>query len=489
MSPVSRLLPVLIAIALASGGCGHGPSAPGPSAVEDETASSAEPIADAGIEPRTAGAIADADAGAGPTEAPLPGLVIESPLWFDLAAATADRETLAPGLARHGYELPEGSYVLAARIVDGVDQPAFAYLSRGDDGFVDSDGNFWPASSIKLIAAIGALVTLRGYGLTGDARLDFEDHKGRWNKKAERLYCNALTWSSNLAYDRLIRVAGFDEINRDFLTEERGFRYGAFQCSYASGKDGPSLRESPEIKYSEGDKQGVIPARSGTYDVQRCSGGNCFSLFELLDPLSRVVMRDELPAAARFDVAPIDIRRLKAFLTQSKCGFADSAAQVFGDETRIYNKRGYSPSMDMIDHALIVDQKTGRRYLLAASVRFVDRDKERAKAELAELGTHALSVLARFKPQGVLLQRDAGVAIEFAAEAVSEREMAITVDAAADAGIDRLELYRGHELVGSSDGARVEARLSLKGAPDIFIVQAYSGGKLVGYRAVQISRR
>jgi hypothetical protein len=481
MAPLSRLIPIALVLALV--GCGTGSTNPAPRSEPERESAPIEAAGDDDAGIARANAVADA-----PVEPPaLPEVTLVDPRWFDLAAATADRESLAPGYERRRYQPPEGSYVLAARIVDGVEQPAFAYLSRGDDGFVNSDQNFWPASAIKLIAAVGALTTLRSHGLTGDARLDFEDHKGRWNKRAERLYCAALTWSSNLAYDRLIRVAGFDEINRDFLTEERGFRYAAFQRAYAAGDDGPSLRESPEIEFVEGDREGVIPARTGTYEVEGCPyGDNCFSLFELLDPLSRVVLHEELPADARFEVAPIDIRRLKAFLTQSKCGFTESAEQVFGDGARIYNKRGYSPSFDMIDHALIVDEKTGRRYLLAASVRYVDRDKERAKAELAELGRHTLALLARHRPDGPLLQRDAGVAIEVHADALSCEELSVSLSVADDA-VDRLELHRGRDPVGSSDGPHLDVGIPLFYDREIFVVHAYSGDQLVGYRAVSLS--
>lgn len=418
-----------------------------------------------------------------------PELSIRAPRWFDLAAATADRETLDVGFERRGYKPPRGSFALAARIERGAGQPAFAYLSRGDDGFVNSDGNFWPASSVKLIAAVGALTTLRAHGLTGDARIDFEDHRGRWRKKVERLYGAAITRSSNLAYDRLIRVAGFDEINQDLLTEERGFRYGALQRAFAPRWDASPLRESPEIRFSEGELEGVLPARSGTYRVEGCpERDNCFSLFELLDALSRVVLHDDLPPEARFDLDRRDLDRLKSFLAQSKSGFAESAEQIFGDQTRIFNKRGYSPAFDMIDHALIVNQRNGRRYLLAASVRFKKRDKALARKELARLGAHALWQIASHRPRGVLLQRDAGAAIQIEAEPVSSAAMSITASVDEGAHVDLLELYRGRQLVGEAEGACVDAQVPLPDQSEIFVVQAYLGGELVGYRSVEIAR-
>ena len=377
--------------------------------------------------------------------------------------------------------------MLAGRIEPGAGQPAFSYLSHGDDGFVNSDGNYWPASSVKLIAAVGALTTLRAHGLTGDARVEVEDGSVRWRKKVERLYAAAITESSNLAYDRLIRVAGFDAINQELLTEERGFRHGSFGRSFAPRWDNTPLRESPEMRFTEGDSQEVLPARSGNYRPEGCPArDNCFSLFELLDSLGRVVLHDDLPSEQRFDLDPLDVRRLKLFLTQSATGFGESAEQILGDQTRIFNKRGYSPAFDMIDHALIVNQRSGKRYLLAASVRIKQRDKALAVKELARLGAHALWQIASREPGGVLLQRDAGDVIAFDAEAVSGETMSVTASVDADAHVDRLELYRGRELVGAFDGTCVDAQVPVPVERDIFVVQAYLEGELVGYRAVEV---
>jgi hypothetical protein len=470
-------MPLLLAALVA--GCGYGPA--GPEQLPEQ------PAAPAPTTPEDAGQV---EPDAAPPEPPaLPALEVADPLWFDLAAVLVDRDLLAAGFAKRKYEPPEGAHALAARIVAGRDQPAFAYLSLGDTGFVSSDGNFWPASSVKLLAAVGALETLQRHGLTGDAKLTFEDHRGIFHKRAERLYCAALTWSSNLAYDRLIRVAGLDEINHKTLTEARGFHYAAFGRAFASGEDGAPLYESPEIGYVEGEQKGAIPARSGSGKVERCpEGDNCAALFELLDPLSRVVLHKELPESERFDIAPIDVRRLKAFLIQSKCGFTEAAEQVFGDDVRIYNKRGYSPSFDMIDHALIVDRRTGRRYLLAASVRYKDRDKDLAKAELAELGRHALEVLRRHEPEGPLLQRNAGVEIDVAVEVVSQTEATFEVSVPDGVEIDRLELIRGRELVGDSVGPCLESTVPVPATQEIYVVQAHQGGELAGYRAAAVTR-
>lgn len=482
------VLPLLALAGLICARCAGSPALPTPAPGEPaESATTTQPSDD-----RAPDAGADdagvADAG---TETPEPRrLSVTSPEWFDLAAALAEREILARGFAARGYQPPERTHVLTARVERGVGgQMAFAYLSFADTGFVNSDGNFWPASAVKLHAALGALQTLAGYGLTGDAELDFEDEHGRFHRKAERLYCAALTRSSNREYDRLVRVAGLDEINQQFFTAEHGFRYAALQRAYHSKGEEYDLARSPEIAFSEGDREGTIPARVATGEVERCpAGDNCSSLFELTDALARVVLHHELPAAARFTVSDRDVWRLKRYLRQSKCGFAEPVAEVFGEQARIYNKRGYSPSFDMIDHAFVDDRKGGR-YLLAGSVPFKDRDKDLAKAELAELGRHALALVKARRPEGPRLQHDSGAPIRVEVEPLAEGRMRVAVRVEGATATDHTTLHRGREEVAAADGAALEVDLPAPAESEIFVVQAFAGDEPVGFRAVAILRQ
>jgi len=90
----------------------------------------------------------------------------------------ADRSLLSRGLRRASATLPEATHLLIAEVVRGIDGPALRYYSLGDSGFVFSHERYWPASTVKLIACVGALTTLHERGISGDAKLRFEDLDG-----------------------------------------------------------------------------------------------------------------------------------------------------------------------------------------------------------------------------------------------------------------------------------------------------------------------
>ena len=101
--------------------------------------------------------------------------------WNQRLRALADRRQLTRGLNRASYKLLKGSMAVLARVWPGVGQPAFQYFSLRDTGFVYSPGRFFAASTVKLTASIGALLTLRKHGLTGAARLNLHDRQGHFN--------------------------------------------------------------------------------------------------------------------------------------------------------------------------------------------------------------------------------------------------------------------------------------------------------------------
>src|SRR5438309_2320085 len=102
--------------------------------------------------------------------------------------------------------LPDGGKVLAARIYGGGSSPAYGYFEAGGGGFT---GGFFPASSIKLLAALGALDFARSLGFTGDAVVD-----GGYT--IHDYYDAALRWSSNEDYSELVRIAGVDRLHPQF---------------------------------------------------------------------------------------------------------------------------------------------------------------------------------------------------------------------------------------------------------------------------------
>jgi hypothetical protein len=278
----------------------------------------------------------------------VPGAGADPLAWAARVRRAVDDTTLADA----GLQLPEGANVFAARIFDGGPAPAYAFFEAGGGGFTDS---FFPASSVKLLAALGALDFARGLGLTGAALID-----GDWSVRDT--YDAALRWSSNEDYDELVRIAGVEWLNRQFLPAH-GYPATAIQEPYGGGEQ---VSFSPEMVLSEGGRDIDVPERDGEDDYG-CGGGNCSTLFEMTDALRRVVLDDELPAADRFDLDPADIAALQDALAGAEGFIAPGVADALGPDARIFTKPGWVPDLDCVETALVVDPATGHRFLLGLS--------------------------------------------------------------------------------------------------------------------------
>jgi len=265
--------------------------------------------------------------------------------------------SLDAALAAAGTRVPPGAHVYAARI--GRDAGEQTY-----DDFVAGGGalatNFWPASSIKVLAAVGALEFIAKFGFTGAATVAFGDGSNAITMST--IYDAAIRQSSNADYDRLVEIAGVDWLNRDFLTPARGFPATVIQRSYTVG----GTLDSPPITLVEGGRRMVLPARPAAV-VPECPAGNCSDLFEMSESVRRLVLNDEIPAQERFSIARTDVGGLTDALRGAEGFFTPAVAKVLGPGVTIYSKPGDVPDRDCLDVTLI-QGPTGRRFLLSATV-------------------------------------------------------------------------------------------------------------------------
>ena len=440
--------------------------------------------------------------GSTPSDAPVPsslpapapasgvdGPAVRSGNWFDQAAAVADRVTLAEAFSAAGYQPPKGTRVLAARVVPGVGQPAFRYYSLGDTAFEHSYGQYHPASAVKVMAAVGALWTLGAHGLSGDAELRFHDGMGAFHGTVRRLYERAITDSSNPAYNRLLVIAGFDEMNERYLAPGRGFPHLALQVGY--GKlTRQRLHRSPEISFAEGETRGAIPAREGRSREAGCPRTNCATLFELQDVIRRVLLHDELPREERFPLQPQDVTGLRAALLAARDRLGDGPAEVLGHPVRIYNKVGFIPRMNLLETAMIEDTETNERFFVTALVPFPGPKEEIgvARGMLAELVRHTLmAVVAAPVDRGVALQREGGLPLDVELrprdDAPGEWEIVVWAHRA-----EAVEGWVGGErlapLVAWGPGFVGHHRFA--GGDQTLVLRAYRDGEPVGYRALTV---
>jgi hypothetical protein len=410
--------------------------------------------------------------------------------WFGQASQIASRNDLSAAFKTAGYTPPSSTYLIAARVVPGLNQPALQIYSLAATGFTYSQGHFWPASTIKLAAAVGALWTLEGYGLTGDATVSFSDDDGTYSGTVAKLYDLALRVSDNVAYNRLVEIAGFDPLNDQLLVQSRGLPQMVIQRRYTKPLPSSNLRTSPAITFSEGAKSGTIPQRIGTGNHASCpKEGNCTTLFELLDVMRRVTLHGELPSGERFPLAAKDQQRLLTALQGATTEMQPGAGQALGHPLTIYNKPGQVYNNERLDHGLIVDNTTGERFLIAYSLPY----NSTSAAVASTLTKQALAALKLLPADGATLQLDAGVKIVVQSDdkgpgsVPGTRAYRLTASAP---GADELEIWVDGWRIGtlSSPAPHFVLDYAFNQSGDrLVVVQARAKGKLIGYRALRLT--
>jgi len=295
------------------------------------------------------------------------------------SAPSATRISLDARLAAAGYVLPPHALVYGAQVGRGPEGLTYRQFEAGGGAV---DGDFWPASSIKVLAALGALDFARSLGFTGDALVVFDI--GEKARTLRSIYEAAIRDSSNYDYDLLVQIAGRDRLNGQFLTAANGFPATTITRSYA----GADLEKSPPLIFDQGDRRVYVPERKAKLKPG-CDAGNCSTLFEMTESIRRVVLNDEIPAWERFDMDPTDVAGLTQALLDAQGFFGEAVASTVGAGARIYDKPGDADGLECLDVAFI-ESPGGRRYLLSASV----PHSEGGCDTLREVATQVLRLLA-----------------------------------------------------------------------------------------------
>ena len=258
----------------------------------------------------------------------------------------------------------------------GAAEPAATYFDwRGTS---DDRDDWWPASSVKLYAAIAALEVLHGLGFSPNAALTFHyDAAGEEEVTLPlaQIVDAAIVPSNNAAFNRLVEIVGFDGINRDFFTARNGLGGTVFLRAYNATRRDPITghgvnRYSPRISIVEGTRHGELPARVGSGQYPCPDQGNCTTLRQLAEAMRRVMLHEHLPAAGRFALGPRELAVLRrALLSDGRehgILLVEALQLGFGADVplRVYHKPGYANRW-ISDVMFVRRTDTDQRWLVA----------------------------------------------------------------------------------------------------------------------------
>lgn len=407
--------------------------------------------------------------------------------WFDLAYHLTDRQLIEARFAELGYRLPRGALVLVVHVRDGVGQPRFDHYTVRNTAFDPAPDSFIPLSTVKLMATVGALSTLANLGLDGDTRLRFDDVEGAFDGRLDDIYRQALLHSDNESYNRLVEVAGWDELNERTLTARWGLPIFVIRARYGSAHKGHSLKKSPKISYRTHAGWESIPKRRGEVGFPHCPRGNCVTVFELHDALRRIVLWDELPEAQRFPIPEVDQRRIRDYLLQARNRLQPSATKAWGEPVEVHNEVGRSPGIVLIENAYLRAPGSGERMFVVLSLPFPRDDDPIFR--LHRLTKTIIPAMNDAASPGPGLQEDAGPETSLELRRRPDGG-ALFVAEVSDPAVDRLELWADRQLLGApSRDPRGRFVLEVPEGPvgeQAIVALGYAGPTLESYRAVLV---
>lgn len=240
--------------------------------------------------------------------------------------------------------------------------------------------SWWPASTVKLLAAVAALERLTEWGFGPATTVTFhytEAEGGPVTQTVEEIVRAAITPSDNTAYDRLVELAGYEWLNDTFLSDANGLGASVLQRGYGgrhryadSGRG--SLRTSPKITLAQGKKTRVLPARKSSKTYPCPNQGNCVPLRDLAECLRRVMLQEKLPEAERFNLHDNHLTLLRSALSAPRnrgLGVVNGLKEAFGaNRLVVHHKAGYALEW-FSDNVFIFDKQTGRFWLVALANR------------------------------------------------------------------------------------------------------------------------
>ncbi len=267
-------------------------------------------------------------------------------------------------------------------ITDGADgKPVFTWHNYRETA---DKTDFWPASTIKLYTVVAALERMGDTTAFTEAAVKFEhrEQDGRWVVDCARgmreMISEVFRRSSNEDYTLLLRFAGLDGINTQFLTPEHGFPHSALMRGYVTARPWKYVTTEPQritIVTNNIQTEQYEHAWGGRFYAEERGGaifdartGNLTSARELAECLRRVMFHEHLPEKERYRLTEAQV----AFLRNGGDGFTgletkhkDSGpsawdggvAEVF-PKARFYHKCGLISNY-ALDVAYVDDSANG----------------------------------------------------------------------------------------------------------------------------------
>ena len=290
-----------------------------------------------------------------------------------------DTEKLAQLFAAQGFD-PGPDFKALVVVIDDTDRCGLQYRYYDYKGTAGHRDNWWPASTVKIFAAVAALSRLREWKFSPSAEVTFhytDEQPGEVTTTVEDIVRKALTPSDNTAYDRLVEITGYEWLNDWILSDEYTLGSTVLQRGYSgrhryadSGRG--SLRHNPRITIKEGKRTREIKEFTSKKSYNCPKQGNCTSMRDLTEIMRRVILHKRIPLEERFPLTKSELKLLKSALSGKRkrgMNVVEGLKEAFaGRSLEIYSKPGFA--LDWFSDAVFFkDKESGRMWLVAMANR------------------------------------------------------------------------------------------------------------------------
>jgi len=271
------------------------------------------------------------------------------PVPADAARVRCNQKTLPKLMKNEGFSAPPNFKAVVLKVKFNNARNKVVSWTAYDYNGTSDDRTWNAASSIKFMAAIGALQRTRSLGFAPSAEVTFRGKK-KVVTTVRKLVEDAIIDSNNIAYNRLVQLAGFDRLHSKVLVSRYGIADTSLMKAYQQGDwtaagESIQLREAPEIQLRQGKKKRTIPASIGKLK-RNCHSSVCTDLRDIAEAVMTLMIQEQVPAGRSFGLHRTDLDLIrKAMMEDRSRGneFVDNLRRGLDlRQARFFSKPGYS---------------------------------------------------------------------------------------------------------------------------------------------------